>query len=819
MSIHNLVNMPQNDRSQIVQIKQEYEAAPAMGLAHGVQKDAIQNGIGARCVNSVAKACKNNWRFNFEIIDIFGKPALTFWDEGTTGLTGEILSSKQIEKKSSGDGLGAANANEKLGRFLSRFESGGNTGPGSFGRGKLIFQAASTKQCILIDSFRQDDKKYIALNRLVEGNQLKQPDLPYVDDVAKEFIKNESGGALLPLEKYGTRITILDVDDEIVDAFKKSFTEPESSESFYHMISETWWEIIRLGAKINLKYHDQDLTVNITHELDKIINAVNKKDDFKVFEKKNITVICQGEAFKIKELRFVVSPSNVSPHFNEIWVQRKKMKIGCIKKGINIHGKIANRFTGYLRLDADLEDEFEKAEGTTHYSFSNKYAALREVREIIKKELEEFQKELGFRTENTEKKLKNELNNALTELNEMASDLGLPTEFAKGKREEAISLTIKSLTLPNDGTNRVDIGQKIGPIKYQISNISGSPIVGKLVVYFEQGDSIKKQVFSKSEVIVEPSSSEFVKIEEQSIEADDFINNSMMLIKAIFYKKDSENAHAQVSRNVWLGMDPPEISKYLCDIKLGKLTLPREDTRRVELGEFIRHEGFTISNNQNMDLNLNIDVKIRKSKSPDSNVENLFTLLEERDFKIPALSDSKFDLDEVLISSDIFGNVFDEATTAQNRKCEIFFSVRFSQNYENLNALKGEHACHKKTQEFFCGVDPAGQSIFKEVKNVDSKDDFRRAYTSGSSSEGYTFLLNIAHPSFKWVQEHDSEIRESYYQEQMIFHACKLAIKDEVFEGPLANFRERFIDSGLSQHELVEHFDEIIGMIFKSIRA
>lgn len=254
MSEHNLVNMPQNDRAQIDHIKQEYEGS-GMGLAHGLQKDAIQNGIGARSVNSVLKACKNDWRFNFEILDVLGKPALIFWDEGTTGLSGEILSSNQIEIKSSDDGLGAANANERLSRFLSRFESGGNAGPGSFGRGKLIFQAASTKHSILIDSFRQDDTKYIALNRLVEGNQLKQPDLPYIDDDAKEYIKNASGGALSPLEKFGTRITILDVDDEIVEAFKKSFINPESSESFYHMISETWWEIIRLGAKINLKYN------------------------------------------------------------------------------------------------------------------------------------------------------------------------------------------------------------------------------------------------------------------------------------------------------------------------------------------------------------------------------------------------------------------------------------------------------------------------------------------------------------------------------------------------------------------------------------
>ena len=405
MDSNNLVNMPQNDQRQIDQIKTEYESDPAKGLAHGVQKDAIQNGIGASVENTIFKACKDNWQFDFEVLDINGKPALIFWDEGTTGLTGDILSNVEIRERSSGDGLGADNTNEKLSRFLTRFESGGNTGPGSFGQGKLIFQAASKALSILIDSLRSDDNKYIALNRLIKGTELLQRDTPCVDKEAEEFIVKESGGALSPLKKCGTRITILDVDDEIVEAFEKSFTNPEHNESFYHMISETWWEIINMGAKINLKYNGEVKTVNLTSDLEDIISAEDGKDGFKVFKKQGIKVVCQGQTYKIKELKLIVSPNNVPSYFNEIWVQRKQMKIGCIKKGINIHGKIANKITGYVRLDEKLENEFEKAEGTTHYSFSLRAAVLKDVREILKEEVEKFQKVLGFKAENTEKKL------------------------------------------------------------------------------------------------------------------------------------------------------------------------------------------------------------------------------------------------------------------------------------------------------------------------------------------------------------------------------------------------------------------------------
>ncbi len=48
MTTTTYVQMPQNDMAQIEQIVREYDSDPAKGLVHGVQKDAIQNGFGAR---------------------------------------------------------------------------------------------------------------------------------------------------------------------------------------------------------------------------------------------------------------------------------------------------------------------------------------------------------------------------------------------------------------------------------------------------------------------------------------------------------------------------------------------------------------------------------------------------------------------------------------------------------------------------------------------------------------------------------------------------------------------------------------------------
>ena len=88
---------------------------------------------------------------NFELIKINGGEALVFWDEGTMGLTGDILSADEITRRFAEGSLGPE---QRLGRFLARFVSGDNLGAGTFGRGKLVFHAASQTTSILIDSLR-----------------------------------------------------------------------------------------------------------------------------------------------------------------------------------------------------------------------------------------------------------------------------------------------------------------------------------------------------------------------------------------------------------------------------------------------------------------------------------------------------------------------------------------------------------------------------------------------------------------------------------------------------------------------------------------
>ena len=68
------IAMPQNDKQQIEQIAREYESEPAKGLAHGIQKDAIQNAVGARLPGREPNSYRQ-WQFTFELLKVNGKYA------------------------------------------------------------------------------------------------------------------------------------------------------------------------------------------------------------------------------------------------------------------------------------------------------------------------------------------------------------------------------------------------------------------------------------------------------------------------------------------------------------------------------------------------------------------------------------------------------------------------------------------------------------------------------------------------------------------------------------------------------------------------
>jgi len=817
ITLNDYVHVPQNDKQQIEQVVREYETE-GKGLAHGVQKDAIQNGFGARVIKDEIKACEK-WKFYFELIKIKGHEALAFWDEETVGLTGEVLTMEEIERKSAEGLLGKEHSHQNLARFLTRFESGGNLGAGSFGRGKLIFQGASKTFSILIDSFRSDDDKYCALNRKIIGTSLKQHPIPFLDDAAKKFIRDESDGILKPLNAYGTRITILNVREEIIDAFKKSFTEEAEqngySEVFSRMIEETWWEIIEFGAKIILKLGKKEKQIILTEPLKTIIHVEDKDNGYRVYKKKNIDVVVDNETYKIKHLKFIVTPSPTEEELRQVWSQRKRMKIGSISKGIIPHHKIQKNLTGYVILDSKLEELFEQKESTTHYGydFRGRKSAISQVRESIRTHLDLFQQQLGLRVQSSARRARQDMLDTLKELNEQANKLGLPTDFSVGPEKKEVEISIDSFELPNPSMPRVEIGDKVGPIVYIVTNYTNKLQRVKIEITGEQRDKIDKLKLT-THIDLRPDEKKTLPLSFQ-IDSPRFSNYEGLLVRARVFNQNSNEKMHQVSRMIWIGMDPPEKPDEWVSIINYLPLFPHLQSRRVELGESIRNIHIKIVNNASISLNVNLDLVVRKAKCLTSDVKELLKLVTHRNYNLPPLSEREFAVSEIQINEEIFGDIFQGIADTMERKCEIFFSVRSARNYPSIKVTTADHLGPKKSIPFFCGIDPPGMSVFKSLDEKEEPDDGKRSWVE--NRDGNVFVLNVGHSSYKLADELGEDFRKYYIREQMLFQGYLIAIKEKVFKGAAGVYEEIFSDDNIPVYDKIRYVDEIVGVALNQL--
>ena len=814
----NYVQMPQDDKAQIEQVTRDYETEPAKGLVHGVQKDAIQNGFGARAVRKEGAACKD-WRFTFELKQINGKNALVFWDEGTTGLTGEILRPDQIQRRIGEESLGPE---ERLSRFLARFVSGENLGPGSFGRGKLIFHGASKTTSILVDSHRMDDDLYIAFDRRVEGGVLIQPPVPYQGEEAKNFIFSNTGGLLQPLEKPGTRITILDVEAELAVAVKHSFSKSQYTynRSLAHMIEETWWEIIhKFDAQIYIKYGDQALRVKLSEPLSTIVSAEDGQNGVRVHKKTTVTLGVAGEQYRIKEMKFVVLPGNINEEYREVWLQRKRMKIGDISKHFEIHSKIAKKFAGYVVLEPELEDLVELAEGTTHYSFDLRASGVKQIRTLLRAELHEFQRRLGLEAGSEDAASRQRLMDSMKELNELAAELGLVTNENVGPDRPQVDIMVTSFTLPNPDTLRVEIGDEVGPIEYRVRNNKATQSIGTFKVVANQRNREDVTIFSEDKNL---GGNEQIEISVPSfiINNDRFEIGEPLNIGASYIEVDSGKKLATSTKRLYVGTAPPEPNTPPVKLSV-RCRFPRRDTRRVEMTDIISNIRIKVTNTRAYDLCVDIDTSVRHLANKETGrlTVPLFSLFSEKELALKGQADYEFYLDDLPITMENFGSVHETIAAISERTCDIYTLVRLARASEELKKPR-KWKLNKVSIAFFLEVDPPGNSIFQETLEYDDPTDGKQSWYDSMEDGGYRFLLNVGHGAYRFFQSRDDIAISKYYdQEQMLKQAYLIALEQEQYRGPSEPYEESLKDSSLPNHEMAGIYNTIIGTAINQIRG
>lgn len=813
--------VPQNDRVAIRYVKVDYESGSAKGLVHGLQKDAIQNSVGA------AKNIKNlkSWEITFDLLSINGNDALSFTDKGTIGLTGDILSNQEIIEKSS---KGELDSTQNLSRFLSVFESGGNLGPGSYGRGKLVFQACSKTQTILCDSLRNDDT-YIFFKRTIKNNQLVQTEVVQGRE-AEDLLAQESDGKLSPLKEHGTRITILDLDPSeeyngvsikqaIINSFDDDLEDEECEYSFDKMIQETWWELLlKTQAKFILKWEGKIKTVTLEDPLLSMLVKNDKEDGWRIHERKNINIQIKNSVYRIKRLRFAVAPFKLPDLYKEIYVQRKRMKIGEINKNINPDNKIKSKFTGIIELDKDLEEIMLEPEDMTHYGYKKtRHAAVREIRQVIKEELESFHEKLGIRKNKGDKNLEREIQEALKELNEHASEFGLISNFGTGREAKQLSIKFKEFQLPNKGSLRVEYIDDIGPIKCEIINsaneIFSGEFRGKVV---QRGNGHEQQIIT-NKITIPPRGKIEIDIPPFKIDQHFHYGEGIML------RFELPEQRIKNTKLVWLGREAPvHENKYPFQLTLDSIQFPHKNTRRVEINDKMENIGFSISNTLGENIKTKIQLTVRRGSGDKSEIIKIIDL---KDFEVKTMTDEAFQNNELLVSEEHFGFFNEEPLNHDYRSCELYLRITSAEHYVDLGILKGDYLAPKKKIPFWIGIDDPGQSVFIDVITENSEKDHRRSWFSGNKGSGYYFHFNQGHPAFKIIQELDSdgELKNNYYKEEGLKQAYTISLQNEVYKGlfmELATGGESYAElfkQDLSIDESVITYEELLGMALHKI--
>lgn len=775
---------PQNDLVGIRYVKEDYESSPARGLTHGLQKDAIQNSVGAaKNIRSL-----DGWKMTFELVTINGNEAMVFWDEGTFGLTGDILTPDQIRKKSAS---GELDASQNLSRFLSVFESGGNVGPGSYGRGKLVFQACSFIQTILCDSLREDNT-YVAFKRTIRNNELVQTQV-FEGEKAEVLIKTESDGVLQALSEQGTRITILELDSidqvnglSIGQAFKNSFDEEvddlECESCFDMMIQETWWEILlKYDANIVLRWGDRTKKVTLAEPLLSILSKKDKEDDWRIYEKEKINVKVGDETYRVKKLRLAVSPpsATLTENYREIVVQRKRMKIGKINKNIEPVNQIRKRFSGIIELDQRLEELMLEPENLTHYGYKNlRNNAVKQVRQVVRKHLGLFQEELGLIKKSGDQNLEREIQEALQELNEQASDLGFMTSFGTGRKGKDLTIRFVDFILPNTDSLRVEYSDTVGPIKCELKNTSNDQYKGGLTGTLVQQGNPHIQKLIEQEVEIPANDSIEIDINEFQVDP------AFRYGEGVILKVELPDQKVKNTRMFWLGIEEPDKeNKHPFSIAVDPPVFPRKTSKRVEIEDVIEAISVTLTNNVGSPISSNVSVSIRRGHTEDK--KEIVKLIQESGRELQPLAEVQFSHDEVDITEQEFGFFNNEPLDHNARRCELYVKVTAADYYPSLEITKGDTLAPRKKIPFWIGIDDPGQSIFAEIFIESREKDPRRSWFSGMAGAGFSFHLNQGHPAFQRINDLDDDtgLKNDYYKEEMLKQAFIISLQNENFKG------------------------------------
>jgi len=523
------------------------------GIAHGVQKDAIQNAVDAT-------RGKGPTVVEFRVVENTRGRFFTITDTGTVGLTGPLLDVRDYEEDLPED------------YHWARFESFAFTKDnpdaiGARGQGKFIFLRASETYTMYYDTLRQDGVYRLGAT---QAKRTGCPILPGPDDEAWEGkrARDELGRncGLRPLSEVGTRVIIESPVGELLEAL--------DSGDFVRAIQQTWFRLIEKGKTIIRVHHRRRLmAVDLPEGFP--LPSVDSDSHKAWVLGRDFTddkIAVGREECRVKKFTAVyLNKGTIEEDLRGIAIVHNGMKV-CSLEMTSAPPQVRERVTGYIEFDKELDHELRKGENQdpNHYDLKWRRRVPRAIKEYVGGRLEEFGRaKLGIGVDPRElrKRRRNDAESwAMRQLMRYATDLDLfggagpkrqPRKGGSGVAK-AIGCSIQNFTFPDpDLAPRVDWGSQFEGVWVDAHNWTGTDRECLVSLRVLSGSSEVLVLADRSEVLLRAGTRESFERCDISVEKEIFTEPGEYRIKASLIDAGTGDSIDDAVRRFWVEKDPP----------------------------------------------------------------------------------------------------------------------------------------------------------------------------------------------------------------------------------------------------------------------
>ena len=716
-----LTPIPQNYKRNVDWIIGAYEDA-GVDFPNGFQKDAIQNAVGARRTNNW-----KNWKCDISYIENNKGKFIVVSDSGTMGLTGKNTPAEEIYEMMARDKT--LPAEERLSRFTSMFNSGGNvTGGGLYGAGKSVYSVASEDYTYYFDSLREDGIYVANVNKKGQVESVA-----YEGDEAKKFIFEKTG--LSEKTTVGTRVIIVSPKEELVNAI--------NDVTIINDIQESWWIIIE-----RLK-DDAAITVNG--------NRVTVPNDIKqcthAYELPSPEKYLSG--YKVKHFGLYVFDDG-SNRWQGISYYRKGMKIGEIDLK-EIPKKVDGKYWGYIEVDEQWEEELSGIEDKVHFGVSKgkkRMLQYQNLKNYTQRKVTTCLTEWGYikDKESDDKKLKDELNQIKEDIQVLFRKLDFE-DLGKGPKRADFDVRWQNIRYPGENSERVTGGDTI---KFSV-RMSSSYTVSKrfeynLSVVNPQTGSVVS-VIKKDKISIESGAVKKLDFEHRITKDNSvqFAENRILLsVKVIGSGKEKRK-----ELPYFFDIDRPDNSREEVKLALHECIFLMESSRRVNFGEKLRNVTYLIENKRNEALNYRLNISIH----------NASYITNPKIIDVAKLTGVLAPFEEV-VTDPVKEIVFDEAIYSKYLTEGVLeLRARLIANADDSQYEKGDKITFYHYKIFLNSDEKHGSADSFDINLVKSPEDYRRSWNTPGN--GRTITLNIGHAAYTNLEDY-ADIQHDYLREQML---------------------------------------------------